>query len=108
MNYLINLVCLDLVIVFIVDVSGAAAGFRRWVNARRNRPEDAPVPPFDCSLCMTWWAGLAYSLFSGFSLPRLAAVAVLAAVARQMGDMLFIIREGLTLLVNKLSEWIER
>lgn len=108
MKYLLDLLSLAVVVVFIIDVSGAAASFRQWLNGRLGRPEDAPVPPFDCSLCATWWAGIAFSLFSGITLPRIAAVALVAALARPLGEMLFIVRDALEHLINALSSWIEK
>ena len=36
----------------------------RWM-AKGAPYRDFPLKPFDCSLCASWWLGLAYILFSG-------------------------------------------
>lgn len=101
----INIFLIAFVVVFIVDVSGAVGSLKAFINRRKGRPEDYDfsLKPLDCSLCMTWWTGLAYILFAGFTLPRLAVVALAAAMVRPMGEMVFLTRDALGRLVAWLS-----
>lgn len=61
MAYLIDLLIIACLWVFVLDLSGfidhLEAGLSRWLGVRCRIPR-----PFSCSLCMTWWTGLAYLL----------------------------------------------
>lgn len=79
-----DLLLLAVVIVYVVDVSGVMESIKgalsRWLGAKVSR-----IRPFDCSLCMTWWAGIIYIIAVGeFSLPTLTWVAVLSAMSTRI------------------------
>lgn len=66
MTYL-NLLILTALICFIEDVSGFVQSIKKIVVKRMTGttladPSFVSVKPFDCSLCMTWWTGIAYLL----------------------------------------------
>lgn len=81
MERMLDLMLIAAVCVFIVDVSGWTQAWKdalaRWSGARNT---GGRMRPFDCSLCCTWWAGLAWCLCRGeFSLLAVAECALAAA-----------------------------
>lgn len=79
-----DLLLLAVVIVYIIDVSGVMESIKgalsRWLGAKVSR-----IRPFDCSLCMIWWAGIIYIIAVGeFSLPTLTWVAFLSAMSTRI------------------------
>ena len=104
-----NIFCLAVVVVFIVDVSGAVHTLKEWIGARRGvDPDSIRLKPLDCSLCMTWWAGFLYILIAGFSLPRLAAVALAAALSREIGELVFIVENVGSWVCSWLTKKLEK
>ena len=92
-----------LIVVYVVDVSGFTDSWRAAL-ARILRVEPQalrPLKPFDCGLCMTWWACLIYPLFAGgFSLLTVAEAALLSNLSIPIGLLLVFLREGLATLIN--------
>jgi len=110
--YYINLLIITFIVCFIVDYSGIMNAFRRVLNRRLKREEKEGIPPWDCSLCMTFWTGLAYTIISGPSVLRLAAVCICAILARFITELIYMCRDVVNALVSKLSKivdaWIEK
>lgn len=103
-----NLLLLAVVVVFIVDVSGIIDSIKealsRWLHVKVGR-----LKPFDCSLCMIWWCGLAYLLIVGrFALGPIAFVALLAACSVQIGAAIQVLRALLQWLVDTALDIVER
>lgn len=93
MNPYIDILILSLVAIFIVDVSGFT---QSWMDAlsRWLGRQIRPVKPFACSLCMTWWTGLAYALISGnFNIPIVGYIALLAYLSFPISQFMIFIRE---------------
>lgn len=103
----VNLVLIAVVVVYIVDISGVMDslkyGLSKWLNATVKR-----LRPFDCSLCMVWWAGVIYILtVDQFSLSALCWVAILSMLSVQIGNTLHLLRDvidvGLQWIFNKMT-----
>lgn len=92
MQPVIDLLCIAVLAVFIIDVSGFKSAILKVFSAILKR-EVAGFRPFTCSLCMTWWTGLAYLLITGtVTLPYLSILALIAALTKPMsGAFIFII-----------------
>lgn len=105
MNY-INILLISAIWVFLLDISGAwqelTAIVSGWLtNGRIKKPFS--LKPFSCSLCMTFWTGLAYILFAGcFTLPMMAYVCLVAMLTPRLKDLLITI----DLLIARLFEYI--
>ena len=97
----IFLICF--IVVFIVDYSGAVPSLRAWINKRiLKREEDAPLKPFDCSKCMTFWIGLIYVAACGrLSVPTLAAVCLAAYLAQVCNNFLFMVKDLIDRMANE-------
>ena len=77
-----DMILLAAIVVFVVDYSGFTQSWKnllgRWLCVKVGA-----VKPFDCSLCMTWWACVIYLLCTGaVSFRTIAFAALLAALSR--------------------------
>lgn len=105
---ILNILMLAAVTVFVVDLSGFTATWKGWLGKWLG-VEIGPVPPFDCSLCMTFWVGVGYMLFAHcFSIPMLCFVTLLSFCSSLMGEMLTAIRELFKALVRLLWKIIDK
>lgn len=99
----INILCLALVVIYIVDISGIVDSFKwalgRWLNIKVGR-----LKPIDCSLCMTWWVGLIYIIAIGeCSIYTILCVAMTSALSAQISSTITLIRELLAAGINAIS-----
>lgn len=112
MDIYLELLCLQLVTVFIVDLSGIVGTVKRvvWRFAHGRAPfQDFRLKPLDCSLCMTFWGTLLYSLFAGaFSMPVFVYCCILAYLTTVAASALAFLRDLLATIVNKLFDLIEK
>lgn len=80
MNTILSLLFIQVIVVFIVDISGAIDSLKsglKWLLTKgKMNSSNYVLKPFDCSLCMTWWTCLIYLLCVGkFTIPYIAFVA---------------------------------
>lgn len=99
----INILCLAVVVIYIVDISGITDSIKwalgRWLNIKVGR-----IKPFDCSLCMTWWVGLIYIIAAGeFSIYTLLCVAMVSALSTPIGNIITLMRELLSAGINAIE-----
>ena len=69
---MINLIFINIAIVFLIDQSGFINEFKSWLKKvlTKGKMSDPgySLKPFDCSLCMTFWVSLIYLLvFQGIN-----------------------------------------
>lgn len=97
MSIYLQLLLLSWVVVFIVDLSGAADSAARWLGRTRLRK------PWSCSLCMTWWACLVWAAVSGeLSVAVVAYIAALAWASSLIRGLATAVFEIINKLINKL------
>lgn len=109
MNYIVNSLAIAFTVIFIVDVSGFTKSWRSVVAHFLHTTEAnlKPLKPFDCSLCMTWWTTLLYTVLSGnFSFLNVAFCGLLALLAFPIGQLCIFIREGLNTLIGRMQGWL--
>ena len=99
----IDLILVALVTIYIVDISGFTESWRdalaRWLHISSLRP----IKPFDCSLCMTWWVCIIYSVCTGdISLRTIAFSALLSHLSNTISQAMILIREWILWTINKL------
>lgn len=99
----LHLILIAFISAFIVDYSGAVKELRAWVNTRiLKREADRPIRPFDCSLCVTFWAGLIYVIVRGeLSVPAVAGVCLAAYLAQVFNNLLFTIKDKIDKYYDK-------
>lgn len=102
---LIDLLCLQMILVYLIDLSGASQSIRRLLSRILTRgkieSDKYQLKPFTCSLCMMWWIGLFYLIYyNELTLYNLLAVCVLSFLTTPTKDLLLRIRESLIKLIN--------
>ena len=105
---IIELILIQLIIVFIIDLSGAADSLKLFISKILTKGKiqttNFDLKPFTCSLCMTWWTGLIYLLIChSFTIPYIALVALLSYFTPLSSSILLLIKDLAIFLVNKLN-----
>lgn len=105
---IIDLILIQLIIVFIIDLSGAVESFKLFISKiltkGRIQTTNFDLKPFTCSLCSTWWIGLIYLLIChSFTIPYIALVALLSYLTPLSSSILLLIKDLAIFLVNKLN-----
>lgn len=111
---IINLILIQLIVVFIIDLSGVMKSFKhfisRWLTKGNVTSDNYSLKPIDCSLCMTWWSGLFYlAITHTFTLPMIAFVGLLAFLTPVSNDLLLTTKDLLTWIlnqINKITTWL--
>lgn len=107
MSELVDMLWLCAIVTFIVDVSGWTDTWKGWLG-RWLTVTVGRVRPFDCSLCMTWWACVVLLLCRGaFSLENIAIAAVVAALSKVVAELYSLARyaaETALGLINRLLD----
>ena len=103
----LRLLLIEVIVCFIVDCSGFIYSIKSLIlkalHLPKSRPQDLPLKPFDCSLCMTWWTGLIYLLVThSFSIISLAILSMLALLSSNVSGILLTIKDLLAWLECKL------
>jgi len=108
MRCLIDILLLAAIIVFVVDLSGFTQTWKKWLGKWLG-VQIGDVPPLDCSLCLTFWAGLVYLIVEhDFTIPALAYLALVSYCTGLMGEILTAVRELIAALVRYLWKLIDK
>ena len=104
---ILNLFIISIIWVLILDLTGFALTMDKLLYKLlyKNRPfrTDAHFPPFDCSLCMTWWTCLIYLIvLNAISLPNIAFSLLFAWLTTTEKDILIFIKDLITKLLDIL------
>lgn len=103
MQIYIDLLLVALITIYIVDISGFTESWRSLVATKLHISHLKQLPPFDCSLCMTWWVCLIYALCVGqISLGTIAFSALLSHLSNPIGSLMIFIRECCNWVINKM------
>lgn len=98
-----KILLLTAVVVFVVDLSGFTQSWKAWLS-RVTKLRVVSLKPFDCSLCVSWWAGLVLLLCChSFSLVNVAFVALCSFLSRPMADALRCVSDLITYVIVKLQ-----
>lgn len=105
---MIDLLLITTIIVFIIDLSGFIQEIETiiWRRYFPKLPRDIiHIPkPFSCSLCLTFWSGLAYLIITGqISIPLIAFTCLLAYSTPIIGDILQGLKDLLIRLTSKIN-----
>lgn len=105
---IIDLILIQLIIVFIIDLSGAVDSIKLFISKILTKGKiqttNFDLKPFTCSLCSTWWIGLIYLLVChSFTIPYIALVALLSFLTPLSSSILLLIKDLAIFLVNKLN-----
>lgn len=106
---ILNLLYISIIWVLILDIAGFAHTidktlYKIFYRGRAYR-EDAHFPPFDCSLCLTFWTGLIYLLIiQSLTIPHMLLLLVFACLTPIIKDLFILIKD----IVVKLIDLIYR
>lgn len=107
MNLYIDILLIAFVYVFGLDVCGfwdeISAALKRWLtHGAAHSPFQ--LKPFSCSLCMTFWTGLAYLLLThSMTIAHVAYVCLVAMLTPRIKDLLLVADGLLAALFNKIQ-----
>lgn len=107
-----EILLISAIVVFVVDLSGFTESWRRPLSDWLHRKTGYMIkhfPPFDCSLCLTLWAGLIWlAIRNAFTLPNVAFVCLAAYLTIPIGTTLTALRDLLLAVVNWIITKIEK
>lgn len=88
----INLFFLSVIVCYIVDISGIVSTIKRWIwffaYGNKQVYREYEIKPFDCSLCMVFWVGIIYILFTQWSIFNLMVVCLLSLMSESITNLL--------------------
>lgn len=102
---ILNLFIISIIWVLILDLSGFALTidkllYKIFYKGRAFR-EDAHFPPFDCSLCMTWWSSLFYLIIANaLTLPNIAIALLFAWGTTIEKDIFILVKDMIIKLID--------
>lgn len=103
---MINLFFITLIIVFIIDISGIIPNIKGvislYLTKGKIRKVDYSLKPFDCSLCMTFWVGLIYTLVLHPTLGYICYVCMLSLFTEVFKNLLYLIKDVINEVINKI------
>lgn len=104
---LLNLLILTNIIVFIIDNSGFIQEMETIIHRHffpKYPKESIHIPkPFSCSLCLSFWMGLIYLIFTHFTIPLFGYVCLLALLTPIFADLQIGLRDLLIRITSKIS-----
>lgn len=105
MNTILSLLLIQVIVVFIVDISGAIESLKsglKWLLTKgKMSSSNYILKPFDCSLCCTWWTCLIYLLCVGkFTIPYIAFVAFQCTFCAQIKDTILVVGDLCTKFIR--------
>lgn len=105
MGILVDILIVQAIIVFIIDLSGAVEDMVEPFLAKVfKQPSVRLKKPFSCSLCTTFWLGLLYiAIYGHFTLPYIAYVCLLAWMTPVTKDILILLREFILKALDAIS-----
>ncbi|MCC8185935.1 MAG: hypothetical protein LIP08_00080 [Bacteroides sp.] len=110
MNLLKDLIMITILVVFIIDLSGAILSMKMCIwRVLKGTATYRPISlkPLDCSLCSTWWACIIFLILtSQLSVKTLMYAALLAFYAENIGYILIAVKDIVGAAVDKITHKI--
>lgn len=106
MKLYFDILLIAAIYVFGIDICGfwrtLSSGIKRIVTGGKMK-QPFELKPFSCSLCMTFWTGIAY-LFATHTLTigTIAYVCLVAMLTPRINDLLLLANDLLAALFNKI------
>ena len=108
MKQLTDILLIAAVWVFVLDVSGfwneASSIVKGWLTGGHIKTPFT-LKPFSCSLCMTFWTGIAYlAITDSLTLPLTAYVCLVAMLTPRIADLLHVVDNLLAKIFNQINK----
>ena len=99
MQTIINLILLQIIIVFIIDLSGIIPTIKHIISSyltkKQISTDNFSIRPLDCSLCMMHWIGLIYIVCVDFSMTNYCIICILSLLTTPIANLLLSIKDRL-------------
>ena len=110
---ILNLFLITLIVVFIVDVSGAIDSFKSGLKFVLTKGKmsnsNYRLKPFDCSLCTSFWACLIYLIvINHFTIPYISCVCLLSASTGLLKDFWYLCEDIIKSIIKIFYKVIDR
>lgn len=104
---MIDILMIAVIVVCIVDISGFTDSWKSALKKvfTKGMMSDPyyTLKPFDCSLCMTFWTGLAYMIVTHqVTLFMTAYLLIISIMTPVIKDVIILIRETFIKIISKL------
>lgn len=108
----LNLLIISCIVSFIIDLSGIIDSIKQmiWkiIVGKKRLYQDFTLKPFDCSLCMTFWTCLIYTICIGeISLIIIAYICFLSFFSSCITALLNMIKDIINKLINVFYKLID-
>lgn len=100
---LIDLLCITIICVFIIDFSGIIESLESFIGKLFNIKSPQVPKPFSCSLCMTFWLGLLYVCLNNLTIFNIMLVCLFAASTQLLYNLIQVIYININKLLEKIS-----
>jgi hypothetical protein len=105
---MIELILIQFIVVFIVDISGfidtVKEKLSKLLTNNRIVTTNYRIRPFDCSLCANFWTSLIYLLVTHqFTIPYIAFVCLMSGTTTLTKDIFFTLSDCITKILQKIS-----
>ena len=102
MSVLLDVVFIQIIVCFIIDLSGVIQSIETGLSKRLHFKCVIPNP-FSCSLCSGWWINLIYLIaVHQFTLPYIVFVAMVSFFSKNISGFLRWIQESLVKIEDLL------
>ena len=110
-NVIFNLFLISILVVYIVDISGAIDSLKsgiKWVITKgKMNNSNYRLKPLDCSLCGVWWCGLIYLLVTNnFTLPYITIVALFSTFSGIIKSSILIVEDTITKIIQIIYKYV--
>lgn len=106
MSY-IDLFEITVIVVIIVDISGFIDSIKEFIG-RVLGITNVRLKPFDCSLCLNFWASIVYLIWDGeLNLTTVMVSLVLSVMTPTIQDLIYLIRDILGFILLKISKLLK-
>lgn len=109
----INLTLIATIWVLVIDIAQFVEElkhiFWKWVfKGNEHNYKPFRIKPFDCSLCLTFWTGLVYLIYTHtFSLKYLAVLLFIATCTPLIADGIRLIQDAFSKIINGLYDLLK-
>lgn len=103
----INLLLIGVILTFALDTSGFYREFTTMISGWITKgviKKPIMKKPWCCSLCMTFWVGLAYIIITNsFSIPMVAYLCLVAYFTPIYNDLMILVKDLIIKIISKIN-----
>jgi len=107
---MLDLLIISFIVSFIIDISGIVSSIKKFIWKLFNKKipyKDFDFKPFECSLCMTFWVILIYSMFNYNILYSLFFASLFAFLSTIITNLLKTIHIFIQKIISKIYDTID-